>query len=127
MIDVSKGEDVRLYKLADLIVRGWNFSFPISTLDFIGWYYAYPCNLFGLQCFAQLSTPFSRLSEFLTKIEVLPKRVTKIGTIPESLLRREKLFEHVLPTEPLLALARVMLDVLHVMMSRSTEGFLRGG
>ena len=59
MIDVSKGEDVRLYKLADLIVRGWNFSFPISTLDFIGWYYAYPCNLFGLQCFAQLSTPFS--------------------------------------------------------------------
>lgn len=68
-----------------------------------------------------------RLSEFLTKIEVLPKRVTKIGTIPESLLRREKLFEHVLPTEPLLALARVMLDVLRVMMSRSTEGFLRGG
>ena len=67
------------------------------------------------------------MSEFLTKIEVLPKSVTKIGTIPESLLRREKLFEHVLPTEPLLMVNRVMLDVLRVMMRRSTGGFLRGG
>jgi hypothetical protein len=68
-----------------------------------------------------------RLSEFLAKIEVLPKRVTKMGTIPESLLRREKLFEHVLPPEPLLMVNLFILDVLRVMMRMPTEGFHRGG
>jgi hypothetical protein len=44
-------------KLADLIVRGWNFPFPLEGLGGITGRRNFWPKLIGLWCFAQLSTP----------------------------------------------------------------------